>query len=692
MDENANQQFDCPSLLCEELETKVSQEKKTSEEDEEQVVREEADGENDGENSRSVPQEEEQDDTKNATRVDHESPKQKKSRRTRTKKTNERPKNKRAQKETVEDKTETVPTSPEGNRALMEPLIPVPSPCDLPDPVLMDCTGLDLDGSPHPIPQVDSPMNPVRPAPAAKRPHSPSLPQSGSPHGLEPLEMEITQVYSTRRSIRYISRGRGQAANLPVPPKLDNVDVCPLPPAPPKKKTRTLYSTDQLEHLEALFQEEHYPDADKRKLIAASVGVTPQRIMVWFQNRRAKWRKVERLGSCKGEPPQTRGRWSPARSHPQSLLPNMQNAASTNMAPVFPGHFGAKMPMLESVPPVPPFSILSTQTQPSFSQLLATSPGQPRVGEPPDFHPRPMLSPPPLRRASLPLLSASAAYNLNIAPPPLYMDDGASVGQRESHTLPMDASSLYDFSDKLDFLAPSNQNNPQLSYPLQTSYGNRPPQVAQQLQTSTNHPPRMAFLNPSSYLQSNPSDDISSSFIAFGPSGNSTGGVAYSSGGHTCVQSHGGGQIIMQPNNSGGVGSYLSYPWPNVYTQPAVQQLAPNYPAGFAGAARDHQVPSSSSSAAGVPPCFQRMYAHGGGGGGSGGGTVLPPVSTLQPSRLRVEGRAAEADTASLNPPSQPNPVCSPSCPVAPSSVKIECDSPCEIHSHFNCDFSAIHF
>lgn len=39
-------------------------------------------------------------------------------------------------------------------------------------------------------------------------------------------------------------------------------------------------NADQLEHLEALFQEDHYPDAEKRKVIAASVGVTPQRIMV----------------------------------------------------------------------------------------------------------------------------------------------------------------------------------------------------------------------------------------------------------------------------------------------------------------------------------------------------------------------------------------------------------------------------
>ncbi|NXC69681.1 NOBOX protein, partial [Podilymbus podiceps] len=56
---------------------------------------------------------------------------------------------------------------------------------------------------------------------------------------------------------------------------------------------------EQLEELEKMFQEDHYPDNEKRREIAAVVGVTPQRIMVWFQNRRAKWRKSEKL-SVKG--------------------------------------------------------------------------------------------------------------------------------------------------------------------------------------------------------------------------------------------------------------------------------------------------------------------------------------------------------------------------------------------------------
>ncbi|NXO65755.1 NOBOX protein, partial [Phainopepla nitens] len=64
---------------------------------------------------------------------------------------------------------------------------------------------------------------------------------------------------------------------------------------PVKKKPRTFYNAEQLEELEKMFQEDHYPDSEKRRKIAAVVGVTPQRILVWFQNRRAKWRKLQKL-------------------------------------------------------------------------------------------------------------------------------------------------------------------------------------------------------------------------------------------------------------------------------------------------------------------------------------------------------------------------------------------------------------
>lgn len=53
---------------------------------------------------------------------------------------------------------------------------------------------------------------------------------------------------------------------------------------------------DQLEELEKIFQEDHYPDSDKRREIAQTVGVTPQRIMVkGVLQRVSGWRRNHQL-------------------------------------------------------------------------------------------------------------------------------------------------------------------------------------------------------------------------------------------------------------------------------------------------------------------------------------------------------------------------------------------------------------
>lgn len=68
--------------------------------------------------------------------------------------------------------------------------------------------------------------------------------------------------------------------------------------------------------------------------------------------------------------------------------------------------------------------------------------------------------------------------------------------------------------------------------------------------------------------------------------------------------------------------------------------------------------------------------------------TGLPPVSTLRPPCLRAETTPSKVSSLL---PSQVS-AASPESPPVPSSVKIEYDSPPEIHSHFHCDFSPIHF
>ncbi|XP_055081293.1 uncharacterized protein LOC129456658 [Periophthalmus magnuspinnatus] len=730
MDEDCgvSEDFDCPSLLCEEqedLEPMNDQpvDRKREEEEEEdrgerlfnQINNREQTGHNeqagnsenneeepDRTESKAVAGAEEEDgsadgadkDINNNEKMEdketcEDKDEQKRGRKRRSKK-NERSRCKKSCK-VVDDKELTKNPAQELEKCpadpSLEPTVGLMNSSELTDPIYLGCgasgvycppVALALYSSQPPVQ-----IQPAPPAPqATKRPHSPYL-HSVPKTNPQPLEMAITQVYSTRRSIRYCTRGRGQSLSYPVMPGLENIDNCLLPPAP-KKKTRTLYSIDQLEHLESLFQEDHYPDAEKRKAIAASVGVTPQRIMVWFQNRRAKWRKVGRSISAKAE--QKASHAGPHSNLPQAQVTPALLSLPLNKPPSFSGHFATKLSQI-------------APTAPTFTPLYSnhsTSPGQSRVrdgeqlqlssqGGLAEYHPRPMHSPPPIRRASLPLFTT--AYNpanpnpslLNTLAhtPPLFLDAleaGSSLPHHDTQPLQADTSSLFDFGEKLDYLSSAQQNN--LLYQLQTSYPSSQPQ------------PCVSYLTPSPYLTPNPPDSNPSSYLTFGPGGGSTGVVTYSTGGHTFFQSQSTGQVLLQSTGPhGGITAYQSYPWGSMYSQASLHQrpqCPPSYPSTLS-APRDLQLAPSGTA---PPSVFFTIDQHSSHTQIHSSSTTLPPVSTLRPPRLRAEITPTKA--APLLP-AQASPA-SPQSPPVPPCVKIEYDSPREIHSHFHCDFSPIHF
>ncbi|XP_016365295.1 uncharacterized protein LOC107706194 isoform X1 [Sinocyclocheilus rhinocerous] len=374
------------------------------------------------------------------------------------------------------------------------------------------------------------------------------------------LEVTLRQVYSTRRYTRFASRVApliplasvgGETSSQALPSI--SMDA---PLMPPKKKTRTFYSTDQLEELERVFQDDHYPDGDKRKEIAASIGVTPQRIMVWFQNRRAKWRKTAKATAKK--PPASQG----------------QPCVQVNRPPVF------TAPAVTSQHAKPgntlhPYSTIRTSCiSPPGPACVDVAPCVSQGGFL-EYMPPPMHSPPPIRRASLPLITA---YNPTTHTVSLLLDTPEHSEPSSADTTPLslqtDTGFDYDglgTSVKLDYMTSAPQNsalNFQLkTFPQQTN--NLLPQqtntllpqkssclMSQQSSTILPQYSHLSYLTPSPYLTPNPTESSSAPYLPL-TTGTSNTLPAYTSSGHAYLQSQTGNQMLLQS----GVHAFQAYPW-----------------------------------------------------------------------------------------------------------------------------------
>ncbi|TKC36809.1 hypothetical protein EI555_015776 [Monodon monoceros] len=89
------------------------------------------------------------------------------------------------------------------------------------------------------------------------------------------------------------------AVLAPVPPTPSSGSEAPRGPHPGTgHRNRTIFSPGQAEALEKEFQRGQYPDSVARGKLAAATSLPEDTVRIWFSNRRAKWRRQEKL---KGE-------------------------------------------------------------------------------------------------------------------------------------------------------------------------------------------------------------------------------------------------------------------------------------------------------------------------------------------------------------------------------------------------------